>query len=397
VKCGLKRLQPYLDSFRTAIVFLNDSNQRIVAFKGYCVAMNVRPHKFGIDMTVRWNSTYLMLKHLVPYKETFGVFINTNYPRKPGEPNLLTNSHWFVAEKLLEFLELFYDATVTLSGVYYPTSPLIMHNILDIIQHLNQYENDALLRHVVTPMKSKFLKYWRDIPMLYAFAFILDPRAKLRGFSNILRLLSGLSGTDYSLYYTCVKSELSTMFNKYDLKFGAVRQQVPPPPSITGKRKQNWGLIYGSDCSSEFPYSGSTTPNLGSGTSASALLQQAHSSAGLSSLDTELTSYLDSDTLQKFDEDFNILNWWHEHKLSYPVLSILSRDVIFVPVSTISSKSAFSLCGRIIEERRRRLAPEMVEMLLCMKDWELGEARGHHCTQDQELEDAFEGLYLDDP
>jgi hypothetical protein len=74
-------------------------------------------------------------------------------------------------------------------------------------------------------------------------------------------------------------------------------------------------------------------------------------SAGLSSLDTELSSYLDSDTLQKFDEDFNILNWWHEHKLSYPVLSILARDVIFVPVSTISLESAFSLCDRIIEER----------------------------------------------
>jgi hypothetical protein len=56
-------------------------------------------------------------------------------------------------------------------------------------------------------MKSKFLKYWRDIPMLYAFAFVLDPRAKLRGFSNILILLSGLSGTDYSLYYSCMKSD----------------------------------------------------------------------------------------------------------------------------------------------------------------------------------------------
>jgi hypothetical protein len=147
-------------------------------------------------------------------------------------------------------------------------------------------------------MESKFLKYWRDIPTLYAFAFMLDPRAKLRGFGNILRLLYGLSSTDYSLYYTFVKTELSTMFNKYYLKFGAVRQQVPPPPTVTGKRKENWGLIYASDCTSEFPYPSSTTPNLGSGTSASALLQQAHSSVGLSSLDTELSSYLDSDTLQ---------------------------------------------------------------------------------------------------
>jgi hypothetical protein len=38
----------------------------------------------------------------------------------------------------------------------------------------------------------------------------------------------------------------------------------------------------------------------------------------------------------------------------------------------------------------------MIEMLLCIKDWELGEARGQHCTQEQELEDAFEGLYFDD-
>jgi hypothetical protein len=76
--------------------------------------------------------------------------MDTNYRRKQGEPN------WYVAEKLLEFLELFYDATVTLSVVYYPTSPLIMHNILDIVQHLTQYENDVLLIHVVAPMKSKF-------------------------------------------------------------------------------------------------------------------------------------------------------------------------------------------------------------------------------------------------
>jgi hypothetical protein len=93
------------------------------------------------------------------------------------------------------------------------------------------------------------------------------------------------------------------------------------------------------------------------GTSASDLLQAASSGACLISIDSELSSYLDSDTLQKFEDDFNLLNRWHEHKLTFPVLSILARDVISVPVSTISLESAFSLCGRIIKERRRRLAP----------------------------------------
>jgi hypothetical protein len=93
VRSGVERLQPYIDSFRTAIIFLNAFNQHIPAFKGYCVAINICHHMFGLDMVVRWNSTYLMLEYLVPYKENFGVFMDTNYPRKRSEPNLLKNHY----------------------------------------------------------------------------------------------------------------------------------------------------------------------------------------------------------------------------------------------------------------------------------------------------------------
>jgi hypothetical protein len=81
VNSALDVIKKYLEAFRTAIYFINSSNQRIAAFKRYCIAVNVRPRKFGLDMDVRWNSTYLMLKHLVPYNQTFSVFIETNYPR----------------------------------------------------------------------------------------------------------------------------------------------------------------------------------------------------------------------------------------------------------------------------------------------------------------------------
>ena len=68
---------------------------------------------------------------------------------------------------------------------------------------------------------------------------------------------------------------------------------------------------------------------------------------------SELASYLDSDTITEFDEDFNVLSWWHQHKLTYPILSLLAKDVLTVPASTISSESTFSLAGRVIEEHRR--------------------------------------------
>ena len=73
----------------------------------------------------------------------------------------------------------------------------------------------------------------------------------------------------------------------------------------------------------------------------------------------------------------------------------MARDIISVPVSTLSSESCFSLTGRIIEERRRRLSLETVKMLICLKDWKLGEKREQHAVDNQELKDSFQNLYLD--
>jgi hypothetical protein len=120
----------------------------------------------------------------------------------------LPPNHWYVAEKILEFLELYYDSTVVLSGVYYPTSPLVLHHILEIASHLKACERDLNLRTIVFPMQLKFLKYWSDIHLLYSYAFILDPGAKMRGFFNMLHLLGDCTGCEYSTYYADVKNEL---------------------------------------------------------------------------------------------------------------------------------------------------------------------------------------------
>jgi hypothetical protein len=133
-----------------------------------------------------------------------------------------------------------------------------------------------------------------------------------------------------------------------------------------GKSKYAWDLVFGADgigSSSSMALgaglgafgasaSSSMGPELSRRTSASALLH-ATSTHGISSF--ELAAYLDSDNVQKFDDELNLLDWWHDHKLTYPVLSILAKDIISVPVSTMSSESTFSLVDRVIEERCRRL------------------------------------------
>ena len=79
-----------------------------------------------------------MLKYLFPHEFPFTTFIQAQYLRAEGEHLLLTDEHWATAQKALSFLELFYDSIVALSGVYYPTSPLMIHYLVKIVVHLKK-------------------------------------------------------------------------------------------------------------------------------------------------------------------------------------------------------------------------------------------------------------------
>jgi len=174
----------------------------------------------------------------------------------------------------------------------------------------------------------------------------------LRGLFRFLELLKESTSCDYTSYYADVKAEIYKLFNKYERKFGAARsQRVAQPVIHTGKRKQTWGRIFGGPRSVVAP-SPACAPTLSSSTSTA----------------NELSVYLDSDNVNAYEDDFDLLLWWRDHKLTYHILSIMARDIMFVPVSTVSSESCFNLTGRIIEERRRRLLPETMEMLAYIKD-----------------------------
>ena len=69
------------------------------------------------------------------------------------------------------------------------------------------------------------------------------------------------------------------------------------------------------------------------------------------------------------DESSDVLAWWKLHSSKYIILSQLARDVYAIPVSTVTSKFAFSTEGRILDPFRSSLGPKMVEALVCTKNW----------------------------
>jgi hypothetical protein len=90
----------------------------------------------------------------------------------------------------------------------------------------------------------------------------------------------------------------------------------------------------------------------------------------------ELEKYM-ADAPLRLSGQFDILAWWKNHTKEYPVLSTIARDLLVVQVSTIASEYAFSAGGRVVDPFRRRLDPEMVEALICMKDWIAVGRRGY--------------------
>jgi len=109
--------------------------------------------------------------------------------------------------------------------------------------------------------------------------------------------------------------------------------------------------------------------------------------------DDELESYLyessgpngnDMNELDKYMADpplrltgqFDILAWWKNQTDEYLVLSRIAHDLLAVQVSTVASESAFSAGGRVVDPFRSRLEPEIVEALICFKDWIAAERRG---------------------
>ena len=110
---------------------------------------------------------------------------------------------------------------------------------------------------------------------------------------------------------------------------------------------------------------------------------------------TDIDRYLSVKTIPFEDkEDFEILEWWKKQQIKYPVLSIIARDVLTVPVSTVASEAAFSAGGKVVSKKRCNFSPEAIEVVVCLKDWNLADKRLHDHVREAALVIDTENLNL---
>ena len=87
--------------------------------------MGCTPYAPKWEIDVRWNSTYNMLFSCSRQRKSLQLFYDSIAKGKNG----IKNSLWDLIEEFTDMLKVFKQSTTYLSGVYYPTSPLMARQL----------------------------------------------------------------------------------------------------------------------------------------------------------------------------------------------------------------------------------------------------------------------------
>uniref|UniRef100_A0A803MX63 BED-type domain-containing protein n=1 Tax=Chenopodium quinoa TaxID=63459 RepID=A0A803MX63_CHEQI len=274
---------------------------------------------------------------------------------KDGVP---TKEDWVNAKVLSLCLKLFYESTKKMSGSLCVTTNLYFHEVLEVLSCLIEWENSTNMdiRIMGRQMREKFDKYYGDLGktnIMMLVAVVLDPRYKLRFLKYSFKKLYPNDFAKVDVICDNLYDNVQKLFNHYDAIIA----------SSSSKNDRNINVA-NVDNGSE---------NLSS--SNSEQMKKFYDDFDEEESDfivekSELDYYLEEARERRVEgEMFDILGWWKEKSDKYKVLSTLAKDILAIPISTVSSESAFSTSGRILDHIRSSLGPNMVEALVCTQDW----------------------------
>lgn len=357
VREGLKENDESIKRIRNGVRFVRSSPARLQKFKN-CVNQEQIESKrhLCLDVETRWNSTYMMLEYASIYRKAFdlletsdgGKFIE-ELSKSNGVP---TDDDWDRIASLLPFLKIFYDATLRLSGSLYVTSNVYLQELVTIGKMIKRKceSSDLGERLMAHGMKRKHEKYWENVNninlMLYV-AVVLDPRRKMQYVKWAID--DQYVSEKAKELYDKVKDALNSLYEHY----ASQQTQSGSSPSnvIDLTTREMESFVDWHDM---------------------AELEFERDIGSQSSLEkkSDLDKYLnDEREPHAIGKSFDALDWWKIRGERYPIVALMAKDVLAIPVSTVASESAFSTGGRVLDPFRSSLSSNMVEALICSQDW----------------------------
>ncbi|GFP78689.1 zinc finger bed domain-containing protein ricesleeper 1 [Phtheirospermum japonicum] len=331
-----------MGKIRESIRHVKSTQQILGKFNEFAQQAGIGGRRLVLDCPMQWSSTYLMLESAIEYKPAFSLL----QEHDPSDSKaFLSEPEWEWATAITGYVKFLLEFTNIVIGNKNPTSNMFFPEICDMHIQLNEWckSPDDFLSSVALKMKIKFDMYWHKCSLVLAISAILDPRYKMKLVEYYFRQIYGAAGPDRVKE---VSDGLRELFNEYSMGPSSLDRDPSLPSSSSGSRDKLKGF-------DKFLYETSQTQSVSS----------------------DLDKYLEEPVFPR-NHDFSILNWWKVHMPRYPILSMMARDVLAIPVSTLGQDVAFSNCGRVLDKSYSSLSPETREALICGQDWMKMEPKG---------------------
>ncbi|MCL7039739.1 hypothetical protein MKW94_005477 [Papaver nudicaule] len=305
-----------------------------------------------LDDQTQWNSTYLMLMTSLELKEVFSCLDTAD----PEYKLSLSMEEWKQIEILCGHLREFDRQANVLGDPASSTANNYFYELWKVYMDLNQaaMSEDDFERDLVEPMKEKWDKYWSSCNLVLAFAVVMDPRFKMK---FVEYSFGKIYGDNASSYVKIVDDGIHELYSEYVIQ--------PLMMTAANAELRNSENIIKTEAT-EVSIS-STEASLPSSDRLLDFDVFIHESSTTQQTKSELDQYLEEALLPRIPLD--VLAWWKLNELKYPILSKMARDILPIPVSTGSSESAFKIEGNKLDVYRSSLQPEILEALICAKDW----------------------------
>ncbi|PWA66909.1 zinc finger BED domain-containing protein RICESLEEPER 2 [Artemisia annua] len=370
VKDGLKTFNKEVSNISLAGKYIKHSSQRVTNFKESIEKTSTSKKFLVSECPTRWNSTHDMLNTAIELKEAFFYydFNNSSFARDLEE--IPKRVDFEVCRKVVSFLEKFKETTELVSNVSCPVSHLWFGEVLDIDKHLREWQHEnASFKEMVEDMRKKYDKYWGDYKKInhyMYFAVMLDPTMK----SEMIDI-----GFTHLIENGCIPMEVDE--DSYETPLSFLTDDEVCDKMVKKVEKDLRVLFdmykekYGTNLSSDLPKETSCqSTNTSSRRGNSFFFNKKQGGNNHRGVEDELTKYLKEPCLElECNEYFDILNWWKLNSPRFPIVSKMAKDILSIQVSTVASKSSFSVSGRVLDPYRNSLSPSIVEALVCTQDW----------------------------
>ncbi|TVU17577.1 hypothetical protein EJB05_33621, partial [Eragrostis curvula] len=362
VQDGMRVIHAAVEKTRELLKHIDSSPSRLQSFNALALANGMKP-KSGIylDVPNRWNSTYKMLKEAMEYKAVLNSYANQNVEGCP------TDQEWDKAASICDFLKAFEELTNVVSAHREPTAHKFLPVVLQIRHALkdHRWQPTRVLKDLAAAMHSKLDKYWDpcepypDLPtaerwgkeiefnLALVIATILDPRRK---------------GLYVDFFYEKVAHNMASIPTLVESANQCMRKYFEEYKRVLDARSADPRQL------SSVANPGMSSPIVGRMELEEEFSRHKSRRKRARVQKSELVVYLE-EPAEESSKEFSVLAWWKINSEKFPILSAMARDFLSIPLSTVASESAFSCGGRILGDTRSSLDPEMLEALVCAKDW----------------------------